>query len=140
LVFIKTVFYIPDAGGFQSGLKAFYELVDNGSMFGRALYMPKGTQIKWNVRFAVVSVEHLPIEHAGDGWDRRCYPIPTIKSTNKVDPHLGQKLSEDLGEIAGWALSMDKTERDNILTEPISNPVLLSLKQEGAIIGKPLVS
>jgi hypothetical protein len=49
--------------------------------------------------------------------------------------NLGQKLSEELGEIAGWALSMDKTERDNILTEPISNPVLLSLKQEGAIIG-----
>jgi hypothetical protein len=48
---------------------------------------------------------------------------------------LGQKLSEELGEIAGWALSMDKVERDKILTEPISNPVLLSLKQEGAIIG-----
>jgi hypothetical protein len=29
----------------------------------------------------------------------------------------------------------DKVERDNILTEPVSNPVLLSLKQEGAIIG-----
>ena len=131
----KSFFYVPDTGGFQSGLKAFYELVDNGPMFGRALYMPKGTQIKWNVRFAVASVEHLPIEHAGDGWDRRCYPIPTIKSTNEVDPNLGQKLSGELGEIAGWALSMDKTERDNILTEPISNPVLLSLKQEGAIIG-----
>jgi hypothetical protein len=48
---------------------------------------------------------------------------------------LGQKLSEELGEIAGWALSMDKVERDNILTQPITNPVLLSLKQEGAIIG-----
>ena len=131
----KSFFYIPDTGGFQSGLKAFYELVDNGPMFGRALYMPKGTQIKWNVRFAVASVEHLPIEHAGDGWDRRCYPIPTIKSTSETDSSLGQKLSEELGEIAGWALSMDKVERDNILTEPISNPVLLSLKQEGAIIG-----
>ncbi len=131
----KSFFYIPDTGGFQSGLKAFYELVDNGPMIGRALYTPKGTQIKWNVRFAVASVEHLPIEHAGDGWDRRCYPIPTIKSTNEVDSNLGQKLSEELGEIAGWALSMDKVERDKILTEPISNPVLLSLKQEGAIIG-----
>ena len=131
----KSFFYIPDTGGFQSGLKAFYELVDNGPMFGRALYMPKGTQIKWNVRFAVASVEHLPIEHAGDGWDRRCYPIPTIKSTSETDSSLGQKLSEELGEIAGWALSMDKVERDNILTLPISNPVLLSLKQEGAIIG-----
>jgi hypothetical protein len=30
---------------------------------------------------------------------------------------------------------MDKVERDNILTQPITNPVLLSLKQEGAIIG-----
>jgi hypothetical protein len=34
----KSFFYIPDTGGFQSGLKAFYELVDNGPMFGRALY------------------------------------------------------------------------------------------------------
>jgi phage/plasmid-associated DNA primase len=131
----KSFFYIPDTGGFQSGLKAFYELVDNGPMSGRALYMPKAIQKKWNVRFAVASVEHLPIEHAGDGWDRRCYPIPTIKSTSELDANLGQKLSEELGEIAGWALSMDKVERDNILTQPISNPVLLSLKQEGAIIG-----
>jgi putative DNA primase/helicase len=131
----KSYFYIPDTGGFQSGLKAFYELVDNGPMSGRALYMPKAIQKKWNVRFAVASVEHLPIEHAGDGWDRRCIPIPTIKSTGEVDANLGQKLSDELGEIAGWALSMDKVERDNILTEPVSNPVLLSLKQEGAIIG-----
>lgn len=131
----KSFFYIPDTGGFQSGLKAFYELVDNGPMSGRALYMPKAIQKKWNVRFAVASVEHLPIEHAGDGWERRCYPIPTTKSTTEVDSNLGQKLSEELGEIAGWALSMDKTERDNILTLPVSNPVLLTLKQEGAIIG-----
>jgi hypothetical protein len=131
----KSFFYIPDTGGFQSGLKAFYELVDNGPMSGRALYMPKAIQKKWNVRFAVASVEHLPIEHAGDGWNRRCYPIPTIKSTKEVDPNLGQKLSEELGEIAGWALSMDKVERDNILTLPMSNPVLLALQQEGAIIG-----
>jgi Domain of unknown function (DUF3854)/D5 N terminal like/Poxvirus D5 protein-like len=131
----KSYFYIPDTGGFQSGLKAFYELVDNGPMSGRALYMPKAIQKKWNVRFAVASVEHLPIEHAGDGWDRRCIPIPTIKSTGEVDADLGQKLSEELGEIAGWALSMNKVERDKILTEPVSNPVLLSLKQEGAIIG-----
>ncbi|NQE38197.1 DUF3854 domain-containing protein [Microcoleus asticus] len=131
----KSFFYIPDTGGFQSGLKAFYELVDNGPMSGRALYVPKAIQKKWNIRFAVASVEHLPIEHAGDGWNRRCYPIPTIKSTKNIDPDLGQKLSEELGEIAGWALSMDKVERDNILTLPMSNPVLLALQQEAAIIG-----
>lgn len=136
----KSFFYIPDTGGYQSGLKAFYELVDNGPMSGRALYMPKAIQKKWNIRFAVASVEHLPIEHAGDGWDRRCIPIPTIKSTNEVDSNLGQKLSEELGEIAGWALSMDKVERDNILTLPVTNPVLLSLKQEGAIIGDGIKS
>ena len=109
-------------------------------MSGRALYMPKAIQKKWNIRFAVASVEHLPIEHAGDGWDRRCYPIPTIKSTKDVDSNLGQKLSEELGEIAGWALSMDKAERNRILTEPISNPELLALKQEGAIIGDGIKS
>ena len=57
-----------------------------------------------------------------------------------MDSNLGQKLAGELGEIAGWALGMDKSERDNILTLPVSNPVLLALKQEGAIIGDGIKS
>jgi hypothetical protein len=44
-------FQIPDAGGYISGLRAFYELVDNGGMSGRALFNPVGYFKTWNTRF-----------------------------------------------------------------------------------------
>jgi phage/plasmid-associated DNA primase len=72
----KSIFAIPDAGGYISGLRAFYELVDNGGMSGRALFNPIGYEKIWNIRFWVASVDHLQIENAGDGWARRAYPIP----------------------------------------------------------------
>ena len=131
----KSLFYIPDTGGFLSGLKAFYELVDNGSISGRALYAPSGYQKKWNVRFAIASVEHIQTENSGDGWDRRCIPLQTRPRSDAEDPELGRKLSEELGAIAGWALSMDKAERDRILLVPSTNPAVVALKQEGAILG-----
>ena len=51
------------------------------------------------------------------------------------DPDLGRKLAAELGEIAGWALSMDKAERDRILLVPSTNLAIVALKQEGAILG-----
>ena len=132
----KSLFYIPDAGGFLSGLKAFYELVDNGGISGRALFSSSAYQKKWNVRFAIASVEHIQTENSGDGWDRRCIPLQTRpRIANIEDPELGRKLSTELGEIAGWALSMDKTERDRILLVPSTNPSIVALKQDGAILG-----
>jgi hypothetical protein len=132
----KSLFYIPDAGGFLSGLKAFYELVDNGGISGRALFSSSAYQKKWNVRFAIASVEHIQTENSGDGWDRRCIPLQTRPRTAYIeDPELGRKLSTELGEIAGWALSMDKTERDRILLVPSANPSIVALKQDGAILG-----
>jgi Domain of unknown function (DUF3854)/D5 N terminal like len=132
----KSLFYIPDAGGFLSGLKAFYELVDNGGISGRALFSASAYQKKWNVRFAIASVEHIQTENSGDGWDRRCIPLQTrSRIANIEDPSLGRKLSTELGEIAGWALSMDKTERDRILLVPSANPEIVALKQDGAILG-----
>ncbi|WP_293280980.1 MULTISPECIES: DUF3854 domain-containing protein [unclassified Microcoleus] len=132
----KSLFYIPDAGGFLSGLKAFYELVDNGGISGRALFSASAYQKKWNVRFAIASVEHIQTENSGDGWDRRCIPLQTRPRTASIeDPDLGRKLSAELGEIAGWALSMDKAERDRILLVPSANPSIVALKQDGAILG-----
>ena len=132
----KSLFYIPDAGGFLSGLKAFYELVDNGGISGRALFSASAYQKKWNVRFAIASVEHIQTENSGDGWDRRCIPLQTRPRTASIeDPDLGRKLSAELGEIAGWALSMDKAERNRILLVPSTNPAVVALKQEGAILG-----
>lgn len=132
----KSLFYIPDAGGFLSGLKAFYELVDNGGISGRALFSASAYQKKWNVRFAIASVEHIQTENSGDGWDRRCIPLQTRPRIASIeDPELGRKLSAELGEIAGWALSMDKTERNRILLVPSTNPSIVALKQDGAILG-----
>ncbi len=132
----KSLFYIPDAGGFLSGLKAFYELVDNGGISGRALFSSSAYQKKWNVRFAIASVDHIQTENSGDGWDRRCIPLQTRpRIANIEDPELGRKLSTELGSIAGWALSMDKTERDRILLVPSTNPSIVALKQDGAILG-----
>ncbi|MEG3838846.1 DUF3854 domain-containing protein [Microcoleus sp. herbarium14] len=132
----KSLFYIPDAGGFLSGLKAFYELVDNGGISGRALFSASAYQKKWNVRFAIASVEHIQTENSGDGWDRRCIPLQTRpRIANIEDPELGRKLSTELGEIAGWALSMDKAERNRILLVPSTNPSIVALKQDGAILG-----
>ncbi len=132
----KSLFYLPDAGGFLSGLKAFYELVDNGGISGRALFSSSAYQKKWNVRFAIASVEHIQTENSGDGWDRRCIPLQTrSRIANIEDPELGRKLSIELGEIAGWALSMDKTERNRILLVPSTNPSIVALKQDGAILG-----
>jgi putative DNA primase/helicase len=132
----KSLFYIPDTGGYLSELKAFYELVDNGAMSGRALFSASSYQKNWNVRFAIASVEHIQTENSGDGWDRRCIPLQTLNRGAIIeDPELGRKLAPELGEIAGWALSMDKAERDRILLVPSTNPAIVALKQEGAILG-----
>ncbi|MBW3587605.1 MAG: DNA primase, partial [Cyanobacteria bacterium 0813] len=131
----KSFFYVPDTGGYLSELKAFYELVDNGPMSGRALFSSSGYQKKWDVRFAVASVEHIQTENSGDGWDRRCIPLQTKKRELTEDPDLCRKLAAELGEIAGWALSMDRAERDRVLMEPSINPAVIALKQEGAILG-----
>jgi putative DNA primase/helicase len=88
------------------------------------------------VRFAIASVEHIQTENSGDGWDRRCIPLQTLNRGAIIeDPDLGRKLAAELGEIAGWALSMDKAERDRILLVPSTNPAIVALKQEGAILG-----
>ncbi|HEY9821434.1 MAG TPA: DUF3854 domain-containing protein [Candidatus Sericytochromatia bacterium] len=131
----KSFFYIPDTGGYLSELKPFYELVDNGPMAGRALFSASGYQKKWNVRFAIASVEHIQTENSGDGWERRCIPLQTKKREFTEDPDLCRKLAAELGSIAGWALSMDRAERDRILIEPSTNPAVIALKQEGAILG-----
>ena len=63
--------------------------------------------------------EHIQTENSGYGWDRRCIPLQTLNRGAIIeDPDLGRKLTAELGEIADWALSMDKAERDQILLVP----------------------
>ena len=105
----------PDVSGYQQNLQAFYELVDNGAMAGRALHSNDAYQKQWFIRFIMASVDILTIENSGEGWKRRCIPIHTKDRQNKENPNLENELTQELGEILGWALAMDKQKRDQIL-------------------------
>jgi len=131
----KSLFSIPDAGGYISGLRAFYELVDDGAMSGRALFNPVGYFKTWNIRFWIASVDHLQIENAGDGWARRAYPIPVRARTVKPDPDLRLKLENCKADVISWALSMSREERDRILLSPPENERVINLSLDSALYG-----
>lgn len=132
-----SIFTLPDVGGYITGLKAFYELVDNGPMSGRALFNSHAYQKRWDVRFFIASVDHLQIENSGDGWDRRCIPLPTKPREGNEDPYLGSKLAQVKGDIISWALAMPREERDRlILTAGSTNERIQNHKQDAAVYGK----
>lgn len=131
----KSIFAIPDAGGYVSGLRAFYELVDNGGLSGRALFNPVGYFKTWNIRFWVASVDHLQIENAGDGWARRAYPIPVRPRTVRPDPDLRLKLEACKADVISWALAMPREERDRILLSPPENERVVNLTLDSALYG-----
>ncbi len=131
----KSIFSIPDAGGYVSGLRAFYELVDNGGLSGRALFNPVGYFKTWNCRFWVASVDHLQIENAGDGWARRAYPIPVRPRTVRPDPDLRLKLEGCKADVISWALAMPRAERDDILLSPAKNERVINLSLDSALYG-----
>jgi putative DNA primase/helicase len=114
----KRIFMFPDMGGYTAGLRAFYEIVDNGEMTGRALYNSATYSKTWNVRFGVGSVDYLQIENSGDGFGRRAYVIPVRNRTVTPDQYLAQKLEAVKADVISWALAMDKEERDRILLSP----------------------
>uniref|UniRef100_A0A0C1QLE4 Bacteriophage/plasmid primase P4 C-terminal domain-containing protein n=1 Tax=Tolypothrix bouteillei VB521301 TaxID=1479485 RepID=A0A0C1QLE4_9CYAN len=111
----SKIIAFPDLGGYQSGLRSFYELVDNGSLSGRALFSSSSYEKRWNCRFIVASVDYLQVENSGDGWDRRCIPLPTKQRFGQPDPNLGNKLQECKAQVISWALSMPREERDNLI-------------------------
>jgi DNA primase catalytic core len=134
-----SLFAVPDVGGRLENLKAFYELVDNGPMSGRALFSPNGYQKQWDTRFTIASVDHLSQENSGDGWDRRCIPLPTKLREGDLDGKLGSKLAEVKGQIISWALGMDKADRDKtISTCTKTNERIVLFKQDAAIHGDPV--
>ncbi len=131
----KALFSVPDAGGYVSGLRAFYELVDNGGMSGRALFNPVSYFKTWNTRFWIASVDHLQIENAGDGWARRAYPIPVRARTVKPDPDLRLKLENCKADVISWALAMPRDERNRILLSPPTNERIINLSLDSALYG-----
>ncbi|MDJ0717517.1 MAG: hypothetical protein QNJ54_25400 [Prochloraceae cyanobacterium] len=131
----KSICGFPDVGGYQEGLRAFYELVDNGEMSGRPLYSSNSDQVPWNCRFWVASVDHLQVENTGDGWGRRVCPIPTLNAPKETDPFLTDKLKESIADIISWALAMPSEERDAILLHKSDNPRILEVKREAELQG-----
>ncbi|MDY6941188.1 MAG: hypothetical protein SWY16_26465 [Cyanobacteriota bacterium] len=129
----KSIWGIADIGGYVSGLRAFYELVDNGEMSGRALYSANGYNKRWGTRFWVASVDHLQIENAGDGWKRRAYPIPVRNRAVKPDPFLRQALEDCKAAVISWALAMSKEERDEILVGQPSVDVIKNAVREAEL-------
>jgi DNA primase len=136
----KSLYTIPDTGGYITGVRPFYELVDNGQLSGRSLYSSSGYPKEWNCRFVVASVDHLQIENAGDGWDRRCLPLLSKGREGLEDPYLRHKLSAVKADIVSWALAMPKAERDAILLQPSKNSRIRLAKVDAAIYGDPVRS
>ncbi len=131
----KRIFGFPDVGGYAEGVRAFYELVDNGSMTGRALFNPVAYSKQWYVRFWLASVNHLQIENAGDGWARRAYPIPVKSRAIKTDPDLRLKLEAVKADVISWALAMPRDERDRILLSPPDSERAINLALDAALYG-----
>ena len=124
----------PDMGGRLTTLEPFYELVDNGSLGGRALFSSHGYEKFWNCRFIMASVSLLALEHSGGGWDRRCIPVPTKERKGEQDFLLKNKLQEVKAEILSWALAMDRNERDKTLKNATKIEAIANLKIEQAIL------
>ena len=131
----KRIFGFPDVGGYAEGVRAFYELIDNGAMSGRALFNPVAYSKQWYMRFWVASVDHLQIENAGDGWARRNYPIPVLSRTVNPDPDLRMKLEECKADVISWALAMPRETRDRILLSPPESERAVSLALDAALYG-----
>ncbi|MEO9127337.1 MAG: toprim domain-containing protein, partial [Microcoleus sp.] len=136
----KSLYTIPDTGGYITGVRPFYELVDNGTLSGRSLYSSCGYTKEWNCRFVAASVDHLQIENAGDGWDRRCLPLLSKGRKGLEDPYLRHKLSAAKADIVSWALAMPREERDALLIQPSKNSRIRLAKIDAATYGDPVRS
>jgi len=122
----------PDVNQYQGSISAFYELVDNGSYSGRALYSSESYDKHWNCRFLLASTQLLGIENAAEGWNRRCINLQLKERLGNPDTDLANKLKSAKAEIISWALNIEKKERDNLLInahnfEPIRK---IKLQQE----------
>lgn len=133
------LYAVPDCGGYIQGLKPWYELVDNGPMSGRALFSASAYQKTWHTRFVIASVDQLQIENAGDGWDRRCIPLPTFpRRSRNPDPTLFTRLVEAKGQIISWALALGRKEREFILSNLRQYDRIDQAKSDASVSGDPV--
>ena len=136
----RSLYCFPDVGGYIQGVRAFYELVENGALSGRALYNSTTYHTAFHCRFVVASVNPLTIENSGDGWDRRQIVIP-VKNNSEIqkDPDLKRKLSACKADVISWALSMLKEERDfYIMYSSETSETVREATREMALAGNPI--
>jgi putative DNA primase/helicase len=131
----KSIIFLGDIAGRLENVNEFYELVTNGEMSGRALYLSSIYNKRWDLRFLLASVDMLSVENSGDGWDRRCIPLPTkaIDPKRKTDNKLGEKLQACKAEVISWALALANDERDYLLRNPTSTEVIARLKHDQSL-------
>jgi D5 N terminal like/Poxvirus D5 protein-like len=132
----KNFAYLPDLGGFQQMLQAFYEMVDNGALSGRALYESEAYTKAWHCRFALASVSELKIENGGDGWMRRMITLRVKDRTGTPDRSLAKKLEAVRSEVISWALGMDRDRRAEVLENPeLVAPAIGRDNHKSSIVG-----
>ena len=113
----KSLYCVPDVTTkYLKGLAAFYELVENGKLEGRALFSSISYTQRFFTRFVVASVKPLAVEGSSEGWDRRAIvipvnPLPFVER----DHQLREKLEAVKGSIISWAISMDPMKRNYLL-------------------------
>lgn len=126
---------LPDVIGALPKLNAFYELVDNGALSGRALYSSKAATIQWNCRFILASVDPIRFENPDSGWTRRVVPVSTIDREGEVDPNLAASLEGCEAGVLSWAMGMAREEViAQFTTERTTSPEYLRLRDEQAIV------
>jgi phage/plasmid-associated DNA primase len=131
----KSIYALPDMGGFTSNCTGFYELVDNGILSGRNLFSSHTIAKSWGVRFIVGSVAPLKVGGSSDGWSRRVLQLPTKKREGKPDIYLEKNLKDASALIASWALQMSKEEALELILNASGNEIIRQSILEAAIFG-----
>jgi len=131
-----SFYQLSDLEGYYGGLNAFYDLVEDKAMSGRALRSSSSYEKQWHTKFIAASVDPLQIESSGRGWNRRCIMIPTLPSNKLPDASLDVKIQSEKAEIIAWALSITREERIKILNNPPESST--SVGSDAAMAGDSL--
>lgn len=102
----------PEIGGFHSG-------VEQKNINCRVLWAKQSYSRAMEMRAIFASTGPMKTSYSNShGMKRRTFPLPTLKEISDPDRTLKTRLQAELGEIISWALSMDKTQRDQIIEHP----------------------